>query len=405
MDRRSLLTLGAALAAGALLPGCSHEADPRLNVSSPSAPSVTTTAVIGRGLLDFAGTLLHGVAPQGDNAICSPWSIAMVLSMLREGAVGQTGTEIDTLIGGTTPQLGDQLATGYRSMQSSGRLHAANALWGQQGLAWQQGFLNRLRDGYSAPLTQADFINNTEQTRLAINDWVAAQTADKIRDLLGPSILSPDTRLVLVNALHFASPWAEPLSEVGLLPFHQPTGKSANVPTLAGGGQWPWLARNGWLCTALPCDDRDFALVLVKSEHDETTKPVPAALFAEVLAAKPTRVSLQLPAWKFSLKIRLDDLLKTFGLRRVFDPSQADLSAMTTVEQLYLGFVVHQAVIEVNAWGIEAAAATAGGAMVGSGMVNQRELVLDRRFSYALMHVPTRTPLFVGQVADPTKSS
>lgn len=405
MDRRSLLTLGAALAAGTLLPGCSQGADPRLNVSSPSGPSTSPTPVIAHGLLDFAGTFLHGVAPQGTNAICSPWSIAMVLSMLREGAVGQTGTEIDQLLGGTTPQFGDQLAVGYRSMQSSGRLEVANALWGQQALAWQQGFLNRLRDGYSAPLTQADFIGNTEQTRLAINDWVAKQTKDKIRDLLEPGLLTLDTRLVAVNALHFAAPWEVPLTEVGPLPFYQLSGESTSVPTLSGGGFWPWLSRNGWQGTALPCEGRDFALVVVQAQHQETTKVVPGSLFADVLAAKPAQVAAQLPAWKFTFKDRLDDLLKALGLRRAFDPALADLSGMTTAERLYLGFVVHQAVIEVNAWGIEAAAATAGAAMAGAGVADPHQLVLDHWFSYALMHVPTRTPLFVGQVGDPTKTS
>jgi serpin B len=405
MDRRSLLTLGAALAAGTLLPGCSQGGDPRLDVSSPSAASATATPVIAHGLLDFAGTFLHGVAPQGTNAICSPWSIAMVLSMLREGAVGQTGTEIDQLLGGTTPQFGDQLAAGYRSMQSSGRVTAANALWGQQSLAWQQDFLNRLRDGYSAPLTQADFIGNTEQTRLAINDWVAKQTENKIRDLLEPGLIKTETRLVAVNALHFAAPWEVPLTEVGPLPFYQLSGESTSVPTLSGGGFWPWLSRNGWQGTALPCQGRDFALVVVKAQHQETTKVVPGSLFADVLTAKPAQVAAQLPAWKFTFKDRLDDLLKALGLRRAFDPALADLSGMTTAEQLYLGFVVHQAVIEVNAWGIEAAAATAGAVVAGAGMADPHQLVLDHWFSYALMHVPTRTPLFVGQVGDPTKTS
>ena len=37
----------------------------------------------------------------------------------------------------------------------------------------------------------------------------------------------------------------------------------------------------------------------------------------------------------------------------------------------------------------------------GAAPMEPKQLVLDRPFSYALMHVPSRTPLFVGQLADP----
>jgi serpin B len=92
------------------------------------------------------------------------------------------------------------------------------------------------------------------------------------------------------------------------------------------------------------------------------------------------------------------------AVRLAFDPNQADFSAMTTMERLSLGFVVHEALIEVNSGGIEAAAATAGGMVATGGLVDPKSLVLDRPFNYALMNVPTRTPLIVGRVADPTKA-
>ncbi len=78
---------------------------------------------------------------------------------------------------------------------------------------------------------------------------------------------------------------------------------------------------------------------------------------------------------------------------------------MTTQEQLQLGFVVHEALIEVNAKGIEAAAATAGGMVATGALVDPKELVLNRPFSYALMHVATATPLFLGRVGDPSVES
>ena len=54
-----------------------------------------------------------------------------------------------------------------------------------------------------------------EQARKTINDWVAKQTKDKIKDLIARGVLTADTRLVLTNAMYFKSNWAEQIREGG----------------------------------------------------------------------------------------------------------------------------------------------------------------------------------------------
>ena len=174
------------------------------------------------------------------------------------------------------------------------------------------------------------------------------------------------------------------------------------MPTLRGHGSWPWLSNKGLSGTAIPCEGGDFALVVVLQEDATSSTPISPTMFTDVLDAPAKPVSVQLPAWKFRLNIRLDDILEELGVTLAFDPNRADFSAMTADARLSLGFVVHEALIEVNAHGIEAAAATAGGMNVTSALVDPESLTLNRPFTWALMSVPTRTPLFVGRVDDPT---
>ena len=47
-------------------------------------------------------------------------------------------------------------------------------------------------------------------------------------------------------------------------------------------------------------------------------------------------------------------------------------------------------------------AATAIGMEASGAAVEPKQLTCDRPFGYALVHLPTTTPLFVGVVADPT---
>ena len=404
MNRRELLSLAAAVGAGTLLPGCGStvpSAAPGSSTPSPVAPYK-----IQPGLPGFAGRLFDALALDHTNILFSPLSIAMVLSMVREGAVGATATELDTLLGGAAPGFGDNLATATRAMRSArGTLNVANSLWGQDGLGWKQPFLSRLEATYGAPLHQADFTTNPEAARQEINHWVARQTKGKIPELIDPGLIDAMTRLVLVNALHFKAPWEAPMAELGRRPFSAATGNKVMIPTLSGGGMWPWWESTDCSATAIPCDGGDFALVVALPKDPTRSGSVDPATYGKVLQAPPASVTLQMPAWKFRLKVMLTEVLQQLGLTLAFDPARADFSGMTAEERLALGFVVHEAMIEVNAKGIEAAAATAAGMRASGALVNPKELVIGSPFTYALMHVQTATPLFVGRVGDPSVES
>jgi serpin B len=399
MKRRDLLWMSLGL--GAVLSGCASGVSPSGTATPlPQPPAGADIGPSGStgSFAAFSDGLMRQLAPTPANVVFSPWSIATVLAMVREGAAGATAAELAAALGAPPPGL-NELAVRTGTAQ----LHAGNALWGQRDLSWKQAFVDRLAAAYAAPLHQADFRTAYESVRSEINAWVDGQTAGKIPQLLTPGLLTPDTRLVLVNAVHFKAPWAEPLNELGARPFTTAGGGTVNVPSLAGTSFRPWWTAPGLTGSAVFCEGNEYALVVVLPKDAKT--PVPAAAFAEVLAADPTSVAIQLPAWKLRLRAELSPLLQKLGIRLAFDPDRADFSGMTAAERLFLDFVVHEAVVEVNAKGIEAAAATAAG-MAGAGApVEPKSLVLDRPFHWALMHVPTATSLFLGQVADPTRET
>jgi serpin B len=63
---------------------------------------------------------------------------------------------------------------------------------------------------------------------------------------------------------------------------------------------------------------------------------------------------------------------------------------------------IHRANITVDEWGTEAAAVTGLAFDVSARPAAPLVVRADRPFAFAIMHVPTSTPLFLGQVVDPS---
>jgi len=107
-------------------------------------------------------------------------------------------------------------------------------------------------------------------------------------------------------------------------------------------------------------------------------------------------------------------VLKSLGMPLALKRGEADFSGIhvpkSYAEILYIGDVIHQANIDVDEKGTEAAAATAiimqatGGGCVGSVPSPRKTITLrlDHPFLFVLRDVETGAVLFMGRVVDPS---
>jgi serpin B len=123
------------------------------------------------------------------------------------------------------------------------------------------------------------------------------------------------------------------------------------------------------------------------------------AAITGALAEKP--VALTFPRFSIETKAQLADVLTALGMPTAFSGA-ADFSGITTAEQLEISDVIHQANIDVDEKGTEAAAATAVVMRAGSAPGEPVTFRVDRPFLFALRDVPTGAILFLGRVADPS---
>jgi serpin B len=181
-----------------------------------TAPSVggADSGALAAGNTAFALDLYERLRGEDTNLFFSPYSISVALAMAYAGARGGTERQMAGALHYTLPQdtlhpafnvLDLELASrgeGARGRRGEPfRLHIANALWGQTGYSFLPDFLDLLARNYGAGMRLVDFRTAPEPSRVTINDWVADQTEDRIRDLIPSGVITTATRLVLTNAI------------------------------------------------------------------------------------------------------------------------------------------------------------------------------------------------------------
>ncbi len=118
-------------------------------------------------------------------------------------------------------------------------------------------------------------------------------------------------------------------------------------------------------------------------------------------------VDLFMPKFGINTRTQLAADLAKMGMPDAFSPQRADFSQITDADRVYIGRVIHQANIDVDETGTEAAAATAvvGDTTGGCGPASPRTtktLRLNHPFMFFLRDVKTGAILFMGRVLDPS---
>jgi len=355
---------------------------------------------------------------RGGNLFISPYSIMLALAMTYAGARGQTAQEMAEVLHFSLPD--EQLHPAMNALDLA--LHvgedremdsydppifrSANALWGQKGLGFQDAFLETLAINYGAGMRVLDF-SRPEDARGTINDWVAEQTEDRIKDLIPPGLLSELTRLVLTNAVYFKAQWQNPFmvdaTEDG--PFHRLDGSAVAVPMMQQTENLGYYAEDGLQVVELPYAGGTHSMLIMLPEEggleDLAASLDEARLRSLVDQLERQSVALTLPRFEYEAEFALGDTLAAMGMPTAFGP-EADFSGMTTEAGLFISEVVHKAWVAVDEKGTEAAAATAV-IMVESAMpMEPVEVTVDRPFLFAIRHRDTGALLFLGQVVDPS---
>ncbi len=363
----------------------------------------------------FAFDMYEYYGNESGNVFFSPYSISTALAMTYEGAKAETAQEIMEVFNyPEKPVLRDGSHAIYQEINRKDKgykLHTANALWAERDYHFLESYFDTITTYYGGNIKNMDFRNKPDDSRTEINDWVELQTEGKIRDLIPPGVINPMTRLVLTNAIYFKGTWETRFNETltEKASFTTPAG-SVDVDMMERTGkeaEFNYFEDSDAQIIELPYSGEDLSMLVILPKGN--LADVESNLDAEKLSMwmdslEMQQVDLFLPKFKFETKYLLKGTLSDMGMPIAFNPGKADFTGMDGTNDLFISNVIHQAFVEVNEEGTEAAAATA--VVIEATAIPIEETPVfraDHPFIFVIQQKNTGNILFMGKVNDPTK--
>ncbi|MBU2523258.1 MAG: serpin family protein [Nanoarchaeota archaeon] len=358
------------------------------------------------------------VRSENGNIFYSPYSISAALAMVYEGAKGKTADEIKSVFHFPESSiLRPNFAAIYNAVNLRNEAYESrtgNALWVQKDYPFIEDYTGTIEKYYGGKAANVDFVKETEKSRQTLNRFIEEQTNNKIKDLIAPSLLNPNTRLVITNAIYFKGTWEwefdksntqernfkiTPANVVKTQMMYMKPEREAMLN---------YADIEGLQLLELPYRGEELSMVILLPT--ENLASIESDLTAEKFSEYKSQMqetkldAVYIPKFEFDTKYSLKENLAALGMPTAFSDS-ADFSGMTIAEKLFISAVIHQAYVKVDEKGTEAAAATAVIMEVTSAGPSQKPKIFnaDHPFIFIIQQKETGNILFIGRVTDPNK--
>ncbi len=334
--------------------------------------------------------------------------------MTANGAAGETQKAIKSVLG--VDQLSDaevneavkQLTELLLSMDKKVALSIANAIWYTDELTLKETFGQLIQEYYGGRIAALN-LEQAEAAKHTINGWVEQKNEGKIKNLL--DMITPDDVMFLVNAIYFKADWQYQFDKGRTQdePFYLENGEQINVPTMFSKGvKLRTHYEEQFRMLEIPYGNGQFNMTILLPNPRYTTDDVLEMLNADDFSrwlseADTFSTALYLPKFKSAFKMELKAPLSELGMGRAFSPGADFSNFFQASPNLQLDRVIHQAFIEVNETGSEAAAATV--VAVANYSINSPQVPvsihIDRPFLYFIREKHSGAILFAGKMLNP----
>jgi serine protease inhibitor len=370
----------------------------------------------------FGFRLLNAVQKTipGGNVVLSPVSAALNLTMVLNGAGGETRQEMLSALSlggaelGAINEANAQLIKVIRTPAQTITLSMADSLWvDSRHVTLRPDYVKQMRAWYDAETADLEFSNPSAAAR--INSWASKETNGRISKVI--ERIDPSDLLLLLNAVYFKGQWTQKFdkAQTQQRDFTIAEGSVKQVPRMAQSGRFDYFETPQLQAIRLSFGDGALAMEVFLPAKASSLGALEAELTAEHWTSwqaqyAPRPGTIELPRFELKSNYRLEQPLRALGMTRAFQPDGAQLVDMfsSAPGQLRTGRFFISSVLQSTYWkvdeeGSEAAAVTTTGIRTSAVVrpLQPFRMIVDRPFFCAIEDRRSGALLFVGAIYDP----
>ena len=284
------------------------------------------------------------------NIMISPLSISYALSMLLNGAEGETQQEIIDVLNQsdlTVEEINNAfkvLTNDLLTVDKKINMGIANSVWTKQGYNAKQSFINTLQEYYSA---QVKSLTSAAE----INSWVNTNTKGMIPQIMDE--LNPQLIMLLINAIYFEGEWSSGFDENDTREetFYISQSKSVQTKMMRQTSSFKYYNNENFSIAELPYGQGNYVMDIILPSDTKTIDEVMPEINNDVFLSVserpyPKSVFVVLPRFKYSYNKNLNDILVSLGMPLAFS-DMADFSGMMDTS-LRVSKIDHASFIETT---------------------------------------------------------
>ena len=347
-----------------------------------------------------------------NSRVVSPLSVTYLMSMLANGADGETQKQILATLGWAgegiqQPSLQDindysrMLIEKTERLDKAVTVEIANYVAVNKEFKLNSKFQKSVERDYKAGVESLNFTSPSTLKR--INDWCNDRTHGMIPSIINE--LDPDAVSYLMNAIYFNGTWKDKFSkeETKQEMFRGYTRDIQYVDMMHRHGEYFYADGDGYSAVSIPYGNGAFRMTVILPSEGSFLRDVMASMDGGKFQAlqrsmEKCNVDLKIPRFTTEVDLPLNDIISSLGAPLIFS-SQADFSQFAR-GNFYVSKMFQKAKIEVSEEGTKAAAVTAAIMMMSAVRPEKKRNVVfhaDSPFAYIISENSTGSIYFMGQ--------
>ncbi|XP_043516630.1 uncharacterized protein LOC122532161 [Frieseomelitta varia] len=348
------------------------------------------------------------------NLIAAPASIQVLLTMLMEGANGNTRSEIISVLRLPEDQsyrerLMQYILTSLNKNENGTEVDLNTRLWVDKTVRILDTYKNILRSSFQGDVETVNFAEKQSAAH-HINEWVRRVTRNAISSASLLNDVPPDTHLMLTSVIYFKGRWLKSFdtAKTKLQCFYIPNGECRKTYFMKHESfyRYAYIASIEAHVVEIPYSDGKTSMLTLMPNSRE--KDLYLRILSEDLVTIPVSVILanlrlqditvHLPKFNIENNLDLIPTLQYLGIEDIFQPN-TNLTKLISNSSIHVTSILQNIKLEIDEEGTLAAADTE--ITVGFLSSFGNDIKMDRPFLFMIIDTVLNMTLFSGRFVEP----